>query len=125
TWSTTYVPEVCISHFSRPVNDTPHDGNPYTLKVGGCSLNARCYLLEIKKSASTRRESHIVCLKYPCSRCLENIIGKPYGLFMFLFSLNKNSIANTITNQGTHMYGRLQEGGERIMFNQSRQKCVL
>ena len=93
------IPEISISHFAGPIDDTSHHCDTDTLEMSGCLTNLLGGGLKVKQGAATAGTGDVVGLEYSCSRGLENIVTDTKTLPGGFLSLNENSVANSITNK--------------------------
>ena len=93
------ISKVGISHFSRTIDYAAHDGDGDAFEVVGFGTDTLGDALEIKESASATGAGDKFGFGDPCPRSLEDIVGKGYGLLKVGLVLNRDEVANTVTEK--------------------------
>ena len=93
------VAEISISHFSGPVDDTPHHRNPNTLEMSGGFADFLSGRLKVKQRATAAGAGHIVGLENPGSCSLEDIVTDAKALSGSVLSLNNDSVSYPIAEE--------------------------
>src|SRR3990172_2219704 len=67
------IAKIRVSHFSRSINDTTHDGNFYSWQVRCALADPFSDLLQFKKSAAAARTRNELCFRSAHPGGLKNI----------------------------------------------------